>query len=79
MALLLLVSVIWAFSFGLIKRLGLDGTFVSAARLGLAFLVFLPFLRWRGLAARTALQLAGIGAVQFGLMYLAYNESFRYL
>lgn len=79
MALLLLVSIIWAFSFGLIKRLGLDGTFVSAARLGLALIVFLPFLRLRGLAPRVALQLAGIGAVQFGLMYLAYNESFRFL
>src|SRR4051812_45256090 len=79
MALLLLVSVIWAFSFGLIKRLGLDGTFVSAARLGLALVVFLPLLRVRGLAPRLLVQLAGIGGVQFGLMYLAYNESFRYL
>lgn len=79
MPLLLLVSFIWAFSFGLLKRLGLDSTFVSAARLGLALLVFLPFLRLRGLASRTAFSLAGIGAVQFGLMYLAYNESFRFL
>ena len=79
MSLLVLASLIWAFSFGLLKRLGLDGTFVSAARLGLALLVFLPFLRLRGLATRTGLALAGIGAVQFGLMYLAYNESFRFL
>ena len=82
MPLLLLVSLIWAFSPGLIKALsggGIDGTFLSATRLGLAFLVFLPFLRLRGLAPRTALALAGIGAVQFGLMYLAYNESFRFL
>ncbi len=82
MPLLLLVSLLWAFSFGLIKHLsgsGLDGTFLSATRLGLALLVFLPFLRLRGLAPRTALALAGIGAVQFGLMYLAYNESFRFL
>jgi len=81
MALLLLVSVLWAFSFGLIKHLsvGFDGAFISAARLALALLVFLPFLRLRGLAPRTATALAGIGAVQFGLMYLAYNESFRFL
>ena len=77
---LIVVSILWAFSFGLIKRLtGLDAAFISAARLGLALLVFLPFLRLRGLAMRTGLALAGIGAVQFGLMYLAYNESFRYL
>jgi len=82
MPLLLLVSLLWAFSFGLIKHLsggGIDGTFLSATRLGLALVVFLPFLRLRGLAPRTALALAGIGAVQFGLMYLAYNESFRFL
>ncbi len=80
MPLLLLVTLFWAFSFGLIKRLtGLDGAFISAARLGLALLVFLPLVRLRGLAPRTRFALTGIGAVQFGLMYLAYNESFRFL
>lgn len=78
---LLLVSLLWAFSFGLTKGLiiGLDGTFVAAARMGLALVVFLPFFRWRGLTPRLAAALTGIGAIQFGLMYLAYNESFRYL
>jgi drug/metabolite transporter (DMT)-like permease len=78
---LILVSLIWAFSFGLIKRhlVGLDSAFISAARLGLALLVFAPLLRLRGIAPRIALTLVGIGAVQFGLMYLAYNASFRYL
>lgn len=77
---LVLVSLLWAFSFGLIKgRLaGLDSAFISAARLGLALLVFLPFLRLRGIGARAAAALAAIGAVQFGVMYLAYNESFRH-
>jgi carboxylate/amino acid/amine transporter len=81
MAHLILVSFLWAFSFGLIKRHlgGLDSAFVTAARLGLALLVFLPFLRLRGVSTRTALTLAALGAVQFGVMYLAYIESFRYL
>ena len=81
MLLLIVVSFIWAFSFGLIKRylVGVDSTFVSAVRLGLSLLVFLPFLRLRGVTFRLALTLASIGAVQFGLMYLAYIESFRYL
>lgn len=81
MPLLILVSLIWAFSFGLIKRhlVGVDSAFVATARLGLALLVFLPFLRWRGLTTRTSLTLVALGAVQFGLMYLAYIESFRYL
>jgi len=81
MPLLLLVSLIWAFSPGLTKGLitGLDSTFVAAVRLGLALLVFLPFFRPKGLTARVAAALAAIGAVQFGLMYLAYNASFRLL
>jgi drug/metabolite transporter (DMT)-like permease len=80
-SLLLLVSFVWAFSFGLIKgRLsGLDSSFISAVRLGLALLVFLPFLRLRGVTLRLALTLIGIGALQFGLMYLAYNQSFKHL
>ena len=78
---LVVVSFVWAFSFGLIKRFlgGVDSTFVTAVRLGLALLVFLPFLRLRGIAVRTAFSLLGIGALQFGLMYLAYIESYRYL
>lgn len=78
---LVLVSFLWAFSFGLIKgRLaGLDSALISAARLGLALLVFLPFLRLRGVSLRAALVFTGIGAVQFGVMYLAYNESFNHL
>ena len=81
MPFLLLVSFVWAFSFGLIKgRLGgLDSSFISAVRLGLALLVFLPFFRPRGLSLRLTLTLVAIGAVQFGLMYLAYNESFKHL
>lgn len=78
---LIVVSLLWAFSFGLIKdRLaGLDSAFISAARLGLALLVFMPCFRWRGLTPRLAVTLAAVGAVQFGLMYLAYNASFRHL
>lgn len=81
MPFLLIVSLLWAFSFGLTKGLtaGLDGNLVAAIRLGLALLIFLPFLRLRALPLRTGLQLTGIGAIQFGLMYLAYNASFRYL
>ena len=74
---LVTVSLLWAFSFGLTKGLlaGLDGSFVAAARLGLALLVFLPFLRLRRLPAPALGALTLIGAVQFGVMYLAYNAS----
>ncbi len=78
---LILVSLIWGFSPGLIKGqlTGLDSSFVATARLGLALLVFLPFVRVRWLSARNSLTLLGLGAVQFGVMYLAYNESFKHL
>lgn len=78
---LIAVSLLWAFSFGLIKGqlAGLDSAFISTVRLALALLVFLPFVRTRWLGLRTSLLLFVIGAVQFGLMYLAYNESFNHL
>jgi drug/metabolite transporter (DMT)-like permease len=81
MALLLLVSLIWAISYGLIKgKLGsIDPFAVTTIRLGLAFLVFLPFFRWKGLTPSLALRLAGIGAIQFGVMYLLYQSAFAYL
>lgn len=81
MALLVVVSLLWAFSFGLIKRFlgGVDSTLVAALRLTLSLLVFLPFLRLRGVSSGTLWRLAGIGALQFGVMYLAYIESFRHL
>lgn len=78
---LLLVSLIWAFSFGLIKTglAGVDSNFVAAARLGIALLVFLPFFRPRAADRRTALRLLLVGAIQYGGMYIAYLYSFRYL
>lgn len=81
MPLLIVVSCLWAFSFPLIKANlgGLDSTFVAAARLVLSLLVFVPLLRLARFSPRTFGALAGTGAVQFGLMYVLYLESFRYL
>jgi drug/metabolite transporter (DMT)-like permease len=81
MLLLLLVSLLWAVSPGLIKQfLGdLPPAAVAALRLGITFLAFAPFLRTGLFARRTAAWLAGIGAVQFGLMYLLYLQAFQHL
>lgn len=78
---LLLVSVIWAFSFGLIKGnlTGLDSNFVSFARLLISFLIFLPFVRIKNLEKKTALLLVLTGSIQFGLMYVAYIYSYQFL
>ncbi len=78
---LLLVSIVWAFSPGLIKgRLtGLDPNAVSVIRLALAMLVFLPFFRPRAISRSILLRLFAIGAVQFGLMYWGYLHAFTFL
>jgi len=78
---LLIVSLIWAFSFGLIKGqlTGLDANFVAAARLVVSLAAFLPFLRIKQVPSRLRWRFLVIGAVQFGLMYVAYTYAFQYL
>jgi drug/metabolite transporter (DMT)-like permease len=81
---LLVATLLWAVSFGLIRHHlgGLDPTFVAWARMALALPVLLPFLRWRELSlwpcppGQVAGRLAAIGAVQYGLMYTGYIASF---
>jgi len=81
MPLLLLVSLIWAFSFGLIKGglTGLPPSSVAFIRLAVALAVFAPFLRLRTLRASDVWKLLLTGAVQYGLMYVAYIHAFAYL
>ncbi|MBN1114875.1 MAG: EamA family transporter, partial [Oligoflexia bacterium] len=78
---LLIASVIWAFSFGLIKGhlTGIDPNFVSFVRLLISFLIFVPFLKLKGLKAKFVLQLLLTGLVEFGLMYISYIYSYRFL
>lgn len=78
---LALVSLVWAFSFGLIKRYlgGVHPAFVAWARMTIALPLFLPFLKLKKLPPRLALHLAVLGAVQYGLMYVSYLWAFRYL
>lgn len=81
MILLILVTLLWAFSFSLIGVYlagQVDSYFSVLTRVLLATLVFLPFLNWRT-PPRTAITLMGIGAVQLGLMYLFYYQSFLLL
>lgn len=75
------VSLIWAFSFGLIKGhlTTIDPSLVAALRLGLAALVFLPFTRLKSCPFPTQILLFGIGALQYGVMYTCYTAAFAYL
>jgi carboxylate/amino acid/amine transporter len=78
---LLFVSLLWAFSFGLIKGVltGVDPFFVSFVRLFLPLLVFIPFLRYKKFSRQTAVQLFFIGMLQYGVMYITYIYSFQFL
>ena len=77
---LLLVSLIWAFSFGLIKtELGdHDPLTVAWLRLTISLLIFLPFLR-RRVTRRIRLRFGILGMLQFGVMYMLYIASYRWL
>ena len=79
---LIFVTILWAFSFSLIGEFlagKVDSYLAVFVRVTLASLVFLPFTKFRGVNPKLALGIMGIGAVQIGLMYLCYYNSFLYL
>lgn len=78
---LLIVSFIWAFSFGLIKGnlTDLDANFVALVRMLISFVVFIPFLRFKGIDRRFASKMVFLGMVQYGLMYITYIHAYQFL
>jgi drug/metabolite transporter (DMT)-like permease len=78
---LLIVSLIWAFSFGLIKGnlTNVDSNFVAFARLLISFFVFLPFLKLDNITTQNRIKLFFVGAIQYGLMYISYLYAFQFL
>jgi drug/metabolite transporter (DMT)-like permease len=80
MLLLLAVSVVWAFSFGLLKRLtGLDPTAIAVMRLAFSLAVFAPFFRPSRIPRGAGIRLLLIGTLQFGALYILYLRSYAYL
>ena len=82
MVYLWIVTVIWAFSFSFIGEYlsgQVDSYFMVLVRLLLAAAAFLPFILRRRVEASLAIKLMAIGAVQLGLMYLFYYNSFLLL
>ncbi|MEM1223196.1 MAG: EamA family transporter [Verrucomicrobiota bacterium] len=75
------VSLIWAFSFGLTGRYlsGIDSFVLSTIRLGIAFAIFLPFLKWKKIERIDQARLFLCGAIQFGLMYISYIKAYQYI
>lgn len=82
MLLLVLVTVLWAFSFSLIGEFlagHVDSDFAVLSRVLLAALLFLPVTRWRGVPGQLRLGILITGALQFGVTYLCLYRSFSYL
>ncbi len=76
------VTIIWAFSFSLIGVYlsgHVDAWFSVLVRIGIATVIFLPFLRLKEIKTETIFKLIGIGSIQLGLMYCFYFQSFRFL
>ena len=82
MSYLLIVNLIWSFSFSLIGQYlagQVDSDFAVLARVAVAALFFLPFTVWRGLPVRLAAGFWLAGALQFGITYLCLYRSFSVL
>lgn len=76
---LIIATVLFSLSFGLIKEQlsSLPSEFVVLSRLLIAMLLFLPFLRKINIKKHFFAIL--IGAIQFGIMYLCFIKAFKYL
>ena len=81
MAYLIAISILWSFSFGIIKYglAGIDSSFISFARNVIALTFFISVTIYNIKKFSFDLKLVGIGALQFGLMYIFYIESYQYL
>ncbi|WP_213997347.1 EamA family transporter [Arsukibacterium sp.] len=82
MGYLLSVTVLWAFSFSLIGVYlagQVDPYFAVLSRILLALLLFSPLLLRYRFASSLVLPVIGLGALQLGLMYLFYYQSFLLL
>ncbi len=77
---LILTTLIWGFSFALIGSFlkGIDPLLIASLRLGLACVCFLPLLRMNSVKGSGRALLLGIGAVQFGCMYVSYLSAFSH-
>ena len=78
---LIIVSILWSFSFGIIKY-GLsevDSSYISFIRSVIALLFFSSISIYNIKKFALDLKLISIGALQFGFMYIFYIQSYAYL
>ncbi|WP_418113664.1 carboxylate/amino acid/amine transporter [Vibrio scophthalmi] len=76
------VTLLWAFSFSLIGVYlagQVDSWFSVFMRVALASVVFLPFIKFKGVSKSLIAKLMVVGGFQLGLMYCFYYQSFLLL
>lgn len=78
---LIIVSILWSFSFGIIKYglSGVDSSYISFIRSLIALLFFSSISIYNIKKFALDLKLILIGALQFGFMYIFYIQSYAYL
>ena len=78
---LIAAALVWSLSFALIgsQLRDYDPVAVSAIRLGLASLAFSPLLLRQRLPWPLVGKALGLGAIQFGLMYVLYISSYQHM
>lgn len=79
---LIMMTLIWAFSFSFIGEFlagRVDSYFAVLVRVALAALIFLPFTKFRGIATELKLKMMLIGSVQIGVMYIFSTNHFYFL
>ncbi|TSJ91891.1 DMT family transporter [Gilliamella apicola] len=79
---LIFVTIVWSFSFSFIAVYlsgQVDTWFAVVMRVLLAFITFIPFLRFKNISVKQMLLLMGVGACQLGIMYFFYYNSFQYI
>ncbi len=79
---LVIVTLVWAFSFSLIGEFlagHVDSYFAVLIRVFLASIIFVPFTDFKNIKNSLKLKIMGIGVVQIGLMYIFFYKSFLFL
>lgn len=79
---LIIVTILWAFSFSLIGEYlagQVDSYLAVVTRITLAALVFLPITQWRGISRSFIYGVIICGALQFGITYICLYLSFSVL
>lgn len=79
---LIIVTILWAFSFSLIGQYlagKVDSDFAVLIRVAIAAVIFIPLTRWRGVARPLMMGFWLAGALQFGITYLCLYRSFSVL